>query len=434
MLVIAPSNYGYPNLTMVKAPTARASAIDMMHSSSRSTGVIGPISGLDHADVADRFTRLARVGPAARVGFRPAAGTHRWVYETEVAHRVMELPTPTDPAALLTEFREPSIQLARVGVAGEYFLFDYNHGIGDIALLSRFLEVMLCGVDPQRPDLWTAHGRVIPPLVAAAARTYAVNPKRLLDMAWWYRRSGRPQPKPTAIAPTPPVDRSIGVPSTATARISAAALDELRLWRDDHQPGVSVVVLVVLALRHALEKAGIATTDRVTLPFDARVYLPKSRRTLANFAAGLDFDYRDSVSPQGLQHAITEAFAIGRPVANLVISNLKVQANRLPGLSPTTPSSAPTRTERRASLLYSSLNRVPRDIAIPWADTAPAQFLVASDPAGPDAITVTSAIADGDLTMTAVFHDSVFDQKSVAAALTHAATDTAALVDPGSAH
>lgn len=77
---------------------------------------------------------------------------------------------------------------------------------------------------------------------------------------------------------------------------------------------------------------------------------------------------------------------------------------------------------------------MPRDIAIPWADTAPAQFLVASDPAGPDAITVTSAIADGDLTMTAVFHDSVFDQKSVAAALTHAATDTAALVDPGSAH
>ena len=401
-----------------------------MHCSSRSTIAIGPISGLDPQLVIDRYTQLAEVGPAARIGFS-ATPDNRWTYSSDVADRVVVLPPTDNPQALLTSFREPGIERARVGVAGQYLLIDYNHGIGDIALLSRFLEVVLGGVDPQQPELWRR--TLLPPLITAAARTYA-NPSRLLQMAAWYRRNRTPTSTPVstsapgqgathAVRP-PAVDV---IPANAIARIPAAGLDALRAWRDEHLSGVSVVALIVLALRAAFEKSGIEPADRVSLPFDARLYLPKNKHTLANFAAGLDFDYGPGVTPQSLQSAITEAFAIGRPVANLAVSSLKVRAGRRTSQSRPLVEAA-VNSEHRMSLLYSSLNTVPRTATIPWDSTAPAHFLVASDPAGPQSITVTSAMADGDLTITATFYDTVFPQQSVATALTLAATDTIALL------
>ena len=411
---------------MEQVSTARASALDLMHCSSRSTIAIGPISGLDPQVVLDRYTRLARVGPAARIGLW-ATSDNRWKCSTEVADRVVVLPASDDPQALLTSFREPGITRTRVGVAGQYLLIDYNHGVGDIALLSRFIEVIIAGVDPQNPDLWRR--TALPPLLTATARTYA-NPLRLLRMAAWYRRNRDLAPPLTApgrdTAQVRPQSAAV-IPSTAIARIPAASVQRLRAWRDEHQPGVSVVTLIVFALRAAFEKAGIEPTDRVTLPFDARVYLPKNTHTLGNFAAGLDFDCGPEVTPQSLQAAITEAFTIGRPVANLVVSSLKVRAGRRAGRTRPMPSSADA-ADQRVSLLYSSLNTVPRTATIPWDDTAPAQFLVASDPAAATSVTVTSAMADGDMTFTATFYDTVYEPQSVVSALNLATGDTIALL------
>lgn len=411
---------------MKQVSTSRASALDLMHCSSRSTVVIGPISGLDPKVVLDRYTRLAQVGPAARIGVW-ATPERRWKWSTDVADRVVVLPPPDDPQALLTSFREPGINRMRVGVAGQYLLIDYNHGVGDIALLSVLIEVIIHGGDPQNPELWRR--TALPPLITAAMRTY-VDPRRLFRMAAWYRRNRALAPpaatseSPAAIA-APPVMPD--TPATAIARIPAASLDGLRAWRDEHQPGVSVVALTVLALRAAFEKVGIEPTDRVTLPFDARVYLPKNKQTLSNFAAGLDFDYGPGVTPQVLQRAITEAFTIGRPVANLVVSSLKVRASRRAGHARPVSDSAHA-SEPGVSLLYSSLNTVTRTAPIPWDDNAPAQLLVSSDPAGASSITITSAMAGGDMTFVATFYDTVHDQQSVAAALTLAATDTIALL------
>ena len=411
---------------MTQVSTARASALDLMHRGSRSTIAIGPISNLDPQVVTDRYTRLARIGPAARVGFS-ATSQSRWTYSSDVTDRVVVLPPTDNPQALLTTFREPGIERARVGIAGQYLLIDYNHGIGDIALLSRFLEVVLGDVDPQDPALWRR--TMLPPLVTAAARTYA-DPRRLLQMATWYRRNRAEAPAPSADHGVSTVKAPVAgaIPAVAIARIPGSDLDDLRDWRDRHQPGVSVVALIVLALRAAFEKSGIEPADRVTLPFDARMYLPKKTHTLGNFAAGLDFDYGPGVTPQSLQAAITEAFTIGRPVANLLVSSLKVRAGRRTQRSHPVAEAA-VAPDHRMSLLYSSLNTVPRSVTIPWDTTSPAQFLVASDPAGPHSITVTSAMADGDLTITAAFHDTAFGRQSVATALASAATDTVALLD-----
>ncbi|HEY9311187.1 MAG TPA: hypothetical protein VIQ49_02610, partial [Williamsia sp.] len=263
----------------------------------------------------------------------------------------------------------------------------------------------------------------------AAARTYA-DPRRLLQMATWYRRNRAEAPAPSADHGVSTVKAPVAgaIPAVAIARIPGSDLDDLRDWRDRHQPGVSVVALIVLALRAAFEKSGIEPADRVTLPFDARMYLPKKTHTLGNFAAGLDFDYGPGVTPQSLQAAITEAFTIGRPVANLLVSSLKVRAGRRTQRSHPVAEAA-VAPDHRMSLLYSSLNTVPRSVTIPWDTTSPAQFLVASDPAGPHSITVTSAMADGDLTITAAFHDTAFGRQSVATALASAATDTVALLD-----
>ena len=74
---------------------------------------------------------------------------------------------------------------------------------------------------------------------------------------------------------------------------------------------------------------------------------------------------------------------------------------------------------RKASilrLLHSSLGTVPHR---PWtfSDPARARIMVASDPVSPCGVTVTSATTMGSMSLTAEFHDTLFDAGKISAAL-----------------
>ena len=167
----------------------------------------------------------------------------------------------------------------------------------------------------------------------------------------------------------------------------------------------------------------------VTLPFDARAYLPRSVGTMANFAAGLDFAVLPDTAPVALQVELSEAASIGRPVANLLVTAAKSRAaeSRAAGRSRSTEGRSVEATgqqswapagEAAIDLLHSSGGVVPgRGRGWDFVDTDRALVIGIAEPPSPTGITVTSTSVAGSLCLTATFRDDVFPADAVTAAL-----------------
>lgn len=184
-------------------------------------------------------------------------------------------------------------------------------------------------------------------------------------------------------------------------------------------PGVGMFTIHTVALVRALTAAGVRVNPMVTLPFDARAYLPGTVRTMANFAAGLDFVVLPDTPPAALQAQLASATRMGRPVANLLVTALKSRLEQHRGRSglPDQRSVAPT-GEAAVDLLHSSGGVVPgRDGRWRFVDDDRAFVIGVADPPAPTGLTVTSTLAAGSLCLTATFRPDVVAREAVAAAL-----------------
>ncbi len=100
----------------------------------------------------------------------------------------------------------------------------------------------------------------------------------------------------------------------------------------------------------------------------------------------------------------------GRPVANLLIGTVKARLGRRAVAD--VPAARP-----RMRLLHSNVGTPEHAGRWPFTDPCSGYMLVASDPAGAEGVTVTSAAMSGNLWLTAEFHGSVFDHDQVETAL-----------------
>ncbi len=133
------------------------------------------------------------------------------------------------------------------------------------------------------------------------------------DRAGGVRTTGEAASIPGGSGTVGGVDAATGRRPRATlAHVPAATVAEVRAARDRDCPGVGMYALTTVALVDALTEAGVDLHPTITAPFDARVYLPPARNTLANFSAGLAFAVPSGSDPVELQRALT-ASARSRP-------------------------------------------------------------------------------------------------------------------------
>lgn len=389
--------------------TVRVAALDVAHSHRRSTVVVGPLRLPPLDELNHRFDAMARHGAGTRLSLDPSTRSSRWRLAPGPGPAVVEtppLPPGGDPTTLVARVRAAHDQRGvAVITAGDYLAIDFSHGLGEVFFIHSLLDSMLGANDPADPATWSRYQHRLSPLLVAASRTFARNPRKIAELAALQRR--RPRPAAPPVSPGPPhpptpTTRSVGLPADVVAGV--------RRHRDAALPGMSLVALFTHALWTALGHAGVAMDPIVKVPFDARRYLPPDRDTLATFSAGLDFEITGG--PGQLTAAMKEAARSGRPVANLVLGTVAARrrlwrhddAHRVPGPAP-------------IQLLHSNVGDIPRTDSWPFTDRSQARLLVASDPADTNAVTVTSATTLGNMWFTAEFHSSAMDPDLVAAAL-----------------
>ena len=392
----------------------RVAALDMAHSERRTAVVVGPLAIPSRTELIDRYAALARRGPLTRLCLEPSVQTNRWRTVPIDPTQVISSVEDTTPAAPLTDvLRHVRAQRTddvsdgiRIACVGDRLVIDFCHGLGEVAFVHLVLDVLLGVVDPADPALLERYERCKAPLLHAGLRTFGRNVRRLPAVLGDYRRRTPPAARAAASGGGEPFHPS---PATRFIGIPADAVTELRRRRDVALPGVSLVTLCTHALWAGFFDSGLAVDHTVKIPFDVRRYLAPDTSTLGPFTAGLDFTIGPG-GPARLQADIDRDARNGRPVANIVLGTLKARHRR-------TPSAAQHPGHPRVQLLHSNVGTPEHADQWPFTDLRAAHMLVASDPVGPEGVTVTSSSIAGNLWLTAEFHGNVFDAGQIETAL-----------------
>ncbi|OBA74295.1 hypothetical protein [Gordonia sp. 852002-10350_SCH5691597] len=398
--------------------TFTGAAIDAHHSGHRSAVVVGPLDLPDANCASQRLIRFAKRGPHTRIGLVPSHDRRAWSYAPDrLADAVHTAPPTDDPLALLDLVAALPPRHLRVVLSGRYLAIDYDHGLGDTTLLNTIVDVLL---SEEIPETIAASPRWWTPTRALAIAGAAVlsNPRRLRALAHMHRSRDYRAPQPSTLVPVDPPRQATSV----FARTPRDVVDSMRAARTSRASGVGMFTLHTVALVRALTAAGLRVNPMVTLPFDARAYLPRSVGTMANFAAGLDFVVLPDTAPDALQAELSAASSMGRPVANLLVTAAKSRAaargQRRRRVAATGQQSWAPAGEAAIDLLHSSGGVVPgRNQRWNFSDTEKALVIGIAEPPSPTGITVTSASVAGSLCLTATFRDDVFPADAVAAAL-----------------
>lgn len=398
----------------------RVSALDTAHSRRRSIVVVGPLVVPPLPALVDRYNAMASLGPTARLCLHPDTDSARWrTHQPDGPAAITEIaPARAGGSAtqLISELQSPPARSSAPGVrivrCGHFLAIDFCHGLGEAALLGLLLEVLFGVEDPTHPAFLDPYRSRVSPLLRAGLRTFGAHPDKVVALMD-HRRHRPAHRKPSGTeteSPTATDDAFLPALAVRAAGLSEAVIERLRSRRDVALPRVGLNALFTQALWQNLRDAGICVDDVVKIPFDVRRYLGTGAGTLATFSAGLDFTIDAAAGPEHLQRDMDRATECGRPVANLALSAWKARRRS------TRPAEHPSATAR-PQLLHSNVLRSVRTQRWPFTDHRLAQILVASDPIGPDGVTVTSAWSAGNLWFTAQFHDNVVDASRVASAL-----------------
>ncbi len=411
--------------------TVTGAAIDMHHSGHRSAVVVGPLDLPDASCASDRLIRFAKLGPHTRIGLTPSLDRRAWSYAPDGLADAVHTAPPTDnPLALLDVLATFPSRHLRVVLSGRYLAIDYDHGLGDTTLLNTIVDVLLDEEIPESTSTssrrWTSSGAL-----AVAGAGVLSNPRRLLALARMHRSRDYRAPQPSTLVQVDPPRQATSV----FARTPRDVVESMRAARTSRAPGVGMFTLHTVAIVRALTAAGLRVNPMVTLPFDARAYLPRSVGTMANFAAGLDFVVLPDTAPDALQAQLSAASSMGRPVANLLVTAAKSRvaaqsrAQRREAEATGQRSWAPA-GDAAIDLLHSSGGVVPgRHRRWNFVDTDKALVIGIAEPPSPTGITVTSASVAGSLCLTATFRDDVFSADAVAAALADVPAQALAALD-----
>jgi hypothetical protein len=385
--------------------------------------------------VVDAVAALAASGPASRVGLRFAPGSrHDWSYRDDdlAAYAdgcVLDLPPVAgdDVDALVTRLatEAPRDRPIRVYLTDRYLVTVISHAVGDSRFVLALSDALLIHCRTGETPTWAGAAYTAKPLPEALGHTFRQRSRVTQLLSARQRMHARRREirrRPSHDAESDTVDfRPQPVVITEYGR--AGATRALQEWTRHNIAGAAHFAVVLAAVHEALIDVGIPCSPSLHMVYDLRRYLPRGRRTLANFVAGLDLPV-DPGDPLAVTAEVTAAAKTGHPLA---AAGASVLLSTIFG-NPAPPASVAARPQARLALSYVGQQRL--NAELPWAAGPDGRrYSSRVEPAGPTAITLLAAIFGGRLCLSASFHASVFDPGAVRAALQAAHSDTAGLVE-----
>jgi hypothetical protein len=376
--------------------------------------------------VSDALETILAVGPRTRLGLEPSRASRLWRYSPSAVVPVREIPADLaagDVADVVEHIRRrPGPRhWVEANVSHRHLVMDVDHGLGDGDFVIGLIQAVLLLARGETPPLMSKPDTRAA-LMRALARTFAAHPGLLREAVKAARVLG-----PDESAADAGLPHSSWTPSYSATVIglSAEVEAEVNRWRKANAPECGVSALWLLIARSALRAVGMDVADKVMLAFNCRRYLPEGRVVKGNFGAGLELSIRDDESMSELGRRIRRISSSGLPLAAMTLVSGITQVR--PRTGPQAPAQQ-FRVGAPARLMYSDLGRLPQLDDAPWRpDGAPAVTGLL-DPAGPESITIFGTAVRGRRSLSASFHDNVFDRALVEAALHRIEQDPLALL------
>ncbi len=409
----------------------RMSFSDRMWGSDMFVVAIGPLPVPPRGELVAAVRRLAEHADRTRLGWLPDHESGRWRMATDIDAladaSVNVLPEiageSVDDVIVAASRRARQGPAVSIWVSGDTVLVAARHAVGDghhmLRLLAAAVGTALDGEVPasmRRPV--TRHA--LPRALWAHFGRHPTNALRLAR-AVAGRRPAR--------AATGSVDWSDWSASlTCRNRMSTPeARLELKAWRAQHAPGLSLAPLTIAAGELALRRHGIVTAADPLVPFDLRRYVyPGGGDVPGNFTIGMRVHAADLGDPNAVQAELRRHVALGRPLAVLAVATLR-RTGRRPRRSG--PAGRATRANGGAwDIAYTYVGRVPY-LARLWRDPTAACFSALLPPNGPSGVSIAFSDMGQRIYVSASFHESVIDAHQVEHVLDTLCAGPAALLE-----
>ncbi|MFI7598915.1 lipopolysaccharide biosynthesis protein [Actinoplanes sp. NPDC049681] len=388
---------------------------------------VGPLTGVTAARLRAALIGLHAADPTHRAVSRLDRSGARWLHMDADAFAAYVQDAVTDLGDGPADFDAMTRQLqaeprahhpVRILVGGGYVAMKVAHAYGDAGPVNTLLR-----------ELVRAAGEERAAVIAPSQRHRWALPK-----AWWKQFGTKPGrwKEGLSFARPPHPEESATRPWTAnltveTAR-SADVLAKMRVWRDEHAPGVTTSAITFAAFTAALQDLGL-NPDMTggTFLADARRYVDKGVSIDSNFCMGPYLTPPSLTDPQAIHTTLKAELATGRILTMMLLRETKLLVTGAPGMPDPYPGEAPA--EPRPRLTFSNQGRHDVLADLPWAAEA-AERVNQSVPTlnGPEGITLTTSEMGGVLHLEATFHASTYDPAVVARALQLVCTDPAALI------
>ncbi|PRY21050.1 lipopolysaccharide biosynthesis protein [Pseudosporangium ferrugineum] len=388
---------------------------------------VGPLTGVTAERLRAALIGLHAADPAHRAVSRLDRSGARWLhldadaFATYVREAVTDLgdgPADFDAMTRRLQAEPRGHHPVRILAGGGYVAMKVAHAYGDAGPVNTLLRELVRAAAEDRP----------------AAIAPSVRHRWALPKAWWKQFGTKPgrwkQGLSFARPPHPeqgPTRAWTAALTVETAR-SADVLAKMRVWRDEHAPGVTTSAITFAAFTAALRDLGL-NPDLAggTFLADARRYVGKDVSIDSNFCMGPYLSPPSLTDPKAIHTTLKAELATGRILTMMLLREGKLLVAGSPGLPDPYPGEAPV--EPRPRLTFSNQGRHDVLADLPWAGE-PAVRVNQSVPTlnGPEGITLTTSEMGGVLHLEATFHASTFDPAVVARALELVCTDPAALI------
>ena len=435
MIIVAPI------VLRVVLPSRRADAADLPEGTMSATRLtlherawlpleyirtVGPLTGVTAERVRAALIGLHAADPTHRAVSRLDRTGGRWLhldaptfaaYVTEAVTDLGDGPADFDAMTRELQSEPRAHHPVRFLVGGGYVAMKVAHSYGDAGPVNTLLREVVRAAGEER-------AAVIPPM-----------PRRFaLPGAWWQTFGKHPGRWSDALkmARTPHFETGDERPWTAnltvqTAR-SADVLGKMRVWRDEHAPGVTTSAITFAAFTAALRELGFRPDlAGATFLADARRYLPEGVTVESNFCFGPYLTPASLVDPMAIHKTLKGELATGGMLTMMLLRESKLAVTGAPGFPDPYPSTAPA--DPLVRLTFSNQGRHDVLADLPWA-IDPAHRVNQSVPTlnGPEGITLTTSEMGGVLHLEATFHASTYDPAMVSRALELVCADPAALI------
>ncbi|MFI5492968.1 lipopolysaccharide biosynthesis protein [Actinoplanes sp. NPDC051859] len=388
---------------------------------------VGPLTGVTAERLRAALVGLHAADPTHRAVSRLDRSGSRWLHMDASAFAAYVQDAVTDLGAGPVDFDAMTRELqseqrahhpVRILAGGGYVAMKVSHAYGDAGPVNTLLRELIRAAGEQR----------------AAEIAPSVRHRSALPKAWWKQFGTKPGrwKEGLSFAKPPHPEQSAMQPWTASLTVetarSADVLGKMRVWRDEHAPGVTTSAITFAAFTAALQDLGLNPDMRGgTFLADARRYVDKGVSIDSNFCMGPYLAPASLTDPQAIHTTLKAELATGRILTMMLLREGKILLTGAPGMPDPYPSEAPAAPQPRLTFSNQGRHDVLGDL--PWAADA-AGRVNQSVPTlnGPEGITLTTSEMGGVLHLEATFHASTYDPTVVAQALRMVCTDPAALI------